>query len=343
MSILPCPNCDAQVDNQFGFGMVTCPKCNHIFMTEEASLGDHTSIRIDVEAPEGIGVLSEPRIPKPGTIPPADESESPMGDLSFEVIDSSEPSADQHFDSPLEVEIPSAPDGETFDDVKKFGNAEIVANSSSGLFYDVEISGIDSPESRKELERILADKKLDLAPSLLISKIKDGTLNLKQLHPVRAAVLVNRLKATHLKVKWTTDQMIKVILVFCIFFCGFKSYSNEWDRHETSLKDHSIKINNYQDDIHELIVKKKAEPDPKVRENLLEEIKKKYFELTTAHKEMLKEIEHVRFEHPEKGDRADRKYRHIRIKTLEELEGDSTLDGQLSKIKKKAEDRYQRP
>src|SRR5207237_215570 len=148
-----------------------------------------------------------------------------------------------------------------------------------------EISGIDTPEIREVLVGIFGDKRLGFQPTALLQKIKEGTLKLNQVHPVRAAVLVGRLKGTGLKVKWAAEQMIKSLVVLFICFLGMRAFGNDWEHHEANLKDYSIKIINFQDEIHELQGKKKLETEPKKREELLIEIKKKYTELKDTHKD----------------------------------------------------------
>ena len=37
MSTIKCPQCAAEVESQFGFGMVECQSCHHMFMMEEGN------------------------------------------------------------------------------------------------------------------------------------------------------------------------------------------------------------------------------------------------------------------------------------------------------------------
>lgn len=231
-------------------------------------------------------------------------------------------------------------------DIADFGNQPVQSLSSGALVYEIEISGIDSPELRSELEAVLIDKKLGMPAYEYLPKIVDGVLKLNEVHPVKAAVLVGRLKLTHLHVTWKTSQLIKkiIFLIVSTYLLGEGTavFASDWGRHEVSLKQATIKINNLQDDILTLSKKKSAESEQQKKEEILEEIKKKYTELKVAHREMLKEMEHVRFEHPEKGDKTFREYKRVKLKKLEEIESDNSVDSQMLRLKSKADQKYNR-
>lgn len=322
MATIKCPECGAVFEDQLGFGMVECPHCHHMSMS-----GASPEAMTTLHQRPTTATMITPEVqsaPQPIAEPTPDPSEEPeISQASFTM---------------------TTPNREaSFEDVIDFANSEIPSTGSNALFYNVIVSGIDTPELRDELEDILNDRKLNLPPSVIMPKIKQGTLKLEQLHPVRAAVLVSKLRNTHLRVKWNTDQMIKVLksFLFIVFALGsFKALASSWEYHDQSLKSYAIRINNLQDEIHDTIVKKNNETNLKKKEEYLEEIKRKYADLRGMHKDFLKEMEHVRYEHPERGDKVERKYVHLKVKTLEELENDNTLDGQLSRIKRKAEMKY---
>ncbi|MBK9293873.1 MAG: hypothetical protein IPM57_05425 [Oligoflexia bacterium] len=135
-----------------------------------------------------------------------------------------------------------------------------------------------------------------------------------------------------------------VPIIFLILFTGSATFGDEWDKIEASLKSYSIKINNIQEEIRNLVNKKNAIPNDASgqgsRSVILSDIKKKFSELRQTQKDMIREMERVRFEFPEKGNYVQRRYRHIKIKSIEELEKDSSLDAELSKTKRKAEQKY---
>lgn len=314
-----CPQCSHEFKTDIAFGIVECPQCQHAFFPEIAITQE--------SAP-----LSENN----------NVSEAPLSDFFSSIPDSSQEQVPER--EPTKV-IAVSPD---LGEIAEFGNQKLESTGSGGLFYNIEISGIDSPELRQQLELALSDKKLEMQAQALFAKIKNGTLNLVQVHPVKAAVLVSRLKGSALKIKWNTGQMIRaiklLIIIISVLFSGVKASADDWDKVESNLKGYAIKIGNIQDEIRIMIDKKNQLPKDASAQGsravMLDSIKKKYTELKQVHKDMMREMERVRFEYPEKGNNVERRYRHIKIKSMDELEGDTSLDGELSRLKKKSEQKY---
>lgn len=243
-------------------------------------------------------------------------------------------------------ENPAPEANSDFQDVVDFGNQELPPTSTGVLLYDVKISGIDTLELREAVAECLRDKKLGLDPHFVLSQIKEGILVLNQLHPVRATLLLSRLKYLPFKITWTSQQLVKSTKMIAALLAGLllsraaPVLASEWGRHEVNLKGYIAKMNNGQEEIEALIKKKNENKDPKVRDEILKEINKKNEELRKVYKDFRSEEEHVRFEHPEQGDKTIRKYRHFKLKSIEELENESSLDGQLTRLKIKAEKTY---
>jgi len=229
-------------------------------------------------------------------------------------------------------------------DIAGFGNQSLPATGQGALVYDIIISGVDTVELRQQLADCLSDKRFGLDINAVISNIKKGVLHLDHVNPVKATVLLGRLKHLPFKIIWNSQQLIKGMKVFLFFILfSLSAEGAEWGRHEVNLKGYATRINSAQEEIQVLVVKKNQNRDPKVRDELLLEIIKKNNDLKRIYKEFKTEKEHVRFEHPEQGDQAERKYRHVKMKSLEDLENEQGLDGQLSRVKRKIETQYTTP
>jgi hypothetical protein len=70
------------------------------------------------------------------------------------------------------------------------------------LLYDIEINGIDGSKLRNELYEELKDPRWGWLAIELMGTIKMGQLILKDINAVKASLLVNRLKALPLEIKW---------------------------------------------------------------------------------------------------------------------------------------------
>jgi len=138
-----------------------------------------------------------------------------------------------------------------------------------------------------------------------------------------------------------------LVVVFLIFFSfsaelltASHAYAGEWSAHEANLKTQIVRIREKEKKIRELIEEKKKTRNKDDVEKLLGEIQKEHKELTKIYKEFDQEREHVRFEHPEHGDKTDRKYQAYKLKSLDDFEQEGGIDGKLNKTKIKMLERY---
>lgn len=116
--------------------------------------------------------------------PPIDEIQAP----SFE-------------ESPFEDAVP-AQDPNDLSDISEYSNAD---QAYGPLSYSVIIEEIDTKEIRQQLADALDDPKFQWDARELLKKIKLGRLQLENLNPVKASVLVHRLQSVPVKVSWTQN------------------------------------------------------------------------------------------------------------------------------------------
>lgn len=96
----------------------------------------------------------------------------------------------------------SAPSGafQSFtQDVQDFGNEFV---GSGILSFDIEISGIDLGDTKRDLLEALEDKRFGWNLLELNQNIKDGTLTIKGLTAPKAIVLVKRIASLGLNLNW---------------------------------------------------------------------------------------------------------------------------------------------
>lgn len=126
-----------------------------------------------------------------GEVPPIDE-DTPTEDAP-EVADAVEFS---------EPEIPQTPE-EQMQEVADYGNS--TPDQGHALQYTLIIERIDSKETRQSLFEILSDIRLGLSVRDLQAKLSKGRLEIDQLNPVRASVIVARLRELPIQVRWKQD------------------------------------------------------------------------------------------------------------------------------------------
>jgi hypothetical protein len=132
--------------------------------------------------------------------------------------------------------------------------------------------------------------------------------------------------------------MISLLLIFFINLSG--AQAGDWTTHEINLRSYTIRIQSGEEELRDLIKKKNANTDPSLRDKYLEQIKKKQADVQRLYDNFRDEKDHILYEHPEQGDMTERKYKHLKPKTLEELENESGTDGKLSRLKAKVEKTY---
>ena len=133
------------------------------------------------------------------------------------------------------------------------------------------------------------------------------------------------------------------IFISLMVFISHQARAENWDLHEASLKTSYQKIRGTEKKIYELVQKKRQVKSREEVEPLLEEIKKEHKSLSEMIDNLEKERNHVRFEHPEQGDKSERKYYPYKLKSLEDFEREGGLDGRLNKVKIKMLEQYGDP
>lgn len=84
-------------------------------------------------------------------------------------------------------------------EIADFANGE---TSMGGMSYELLVSGLDSVTLLKEFREIISDARFVWNEEEILSQIKRGELVIKDLPPIKAAILVNRLKYLELKISW---------------------------------------------------------------------------------------------------------------------------------------------
>jgi len=215
-----CPKCGAALKDDYG--MIHCPQCGtmlFIDMDGQANLGTEEDPSLDlVQTPElaplanlpennpseayDFATTSEFSTP---TEPPSPEF-APL--LATELaIEASETVEEFSMDSMLGYqETPSEADqiGPVGDPLglSAYANSEVSQAKDGRLSFKILISGIDSKEMRDSLREAIEDARFGWNASALIAKISRGTLELDHVAPVKATILINRIKRLPVQIRW---------------------------------------------------------------------------------------------------------------------------------------------
>lgn len=103
---------------------------------------------------------------------------------------------------PHESEVPSDPSN--LSDIADFGNSNEL---SSGLSYTISIEGIESFAIVKELKDAMLDSKFGWDVEGLLAGIEGGRLVLRRLSPIKASILVGRIKYLPIVISWKQEVL----------------------------------------------------------------------------------------------------------------------------------------
>jgi hypothetical protein len=97
----------------------------------------------------------------------------------------------------------------SFEDVVKYAQSESSNAASGAFYYDVLLEGIDSEDLRVSVREALRDVRFGWKVEDQMGKVRRGTLLLEKLNPVKASIVISRLKSLPLKIKWSQNGILE--------------------------------------------------------------------------------------------------------------------------------------
>lgn len=197
-----CPKCQNEVDCDFG--MSHCNKCEHIFFVSYENDKSSTS---NLAVTSTSDSFSKSPLPSPSQTIPEITPTTSASSQQFSALDKVSSQSLSHSSSSsktlshISSQIQS--DNEMpFNNCNESLTEDITALSDQILFYDILISGIDSHELINAVQEIIDDPRFNLPTEELIQSIQSGILQIHQVSPVKACVLIQKLQELPLKVLW---------------------------------------------------------------------------------------------------------------------------------------------
>ncbi len=208
-----CPVCAATLDQDFG--VVACSQCQSLLFidmeggvqvseTSASPPGTQTDTQTDSQiastkvssaAIENYFENSQGLDPLPADTLPTNTLPSGQFQPEDLALDPVPPDPALPMDP-----LPAMPETSGFADVLEFANSE--RTSQGPLSYTIVIEGIDTKDVRENLKDALLDPKFQWDLREIMNKLEDGRIELKDLNPAKASVLVHRLRDLPLTVRW---------------------------------------------------------------------------------------------------------------------------------------------
>lgn len=218
-----CPVCNHQVPDDFG--LISCDGCGAQLLVHVDGRVEHTSNQEDTPSLEASEPPSdfEPQ----AVFPPAQdmefatEAEEPVPDIGApepeehlpaelvepevleeppqQMFDGSEPEQSGAAEVYKPVNPPNSPD---LSDLAGFANSQESGGREGPLRYNLSIAGIDTSDIREAFREAITDRKFMWDTEQIVRSIRNGEVRIANVSPVKAFILINRLRNLPLQVEW---------------------------------------------------------------------------------------------------------------------------------------------
>lgn len=213
-----CPVCNHQVPDDFG--LISCDGCGAQLIVHVDGRVEHTSDQEEIVmdspsegepasdyAPEAeFAVEAEEPVPDIGAPDPEErglpqelvEPEA-LEEPPQQMFDGSEPDSS----SAAEVYKPGTPpNSPDLSDLAGFANSQESGGREGPLRYNLAITGIDTSDVRNAFREAITDRKFMWDTEQIVRSIRNGEVRISNVSPVKAFILINRLRNLPLHVEW---------------------------------------------------------------------------------------------------------------------------------------------
>jgi len=213
-----CPVCNGRVADDFG--LVECPSCGaqlivHVDGRVEYSGNQESSQVEEVDSVPAAEAEEEAEERLPIMDFPAEEDDSPLeephvaniqlppelggGVPSEQMFDGTEPDDEP---PPAAYEPPKPGNSPDLSDLAAFANSPESGGREGPLRYNLQVTGIDTVDVRDAFREAITDRKFMWDTEQIVRSIRHGEVNIVNVPPGKAFMLITRLRNLPVKVKW---------------------------------------------------------------------------------------------------------------------------------------------
>lgn len=161
-----CPSCQFEIHSD-EFGLIVCPNCGAQIM---AGMDDAVAVPSEAMLENPATTAVEP---EPLAVPESIEDEPPP---------------------------PNEP--VNLSDIAEYGNSPISQARDGTLRFHIYLTNIDTADVRKAVREILADARFLFDVDQIINSIRNGEVKISDVTPVKAAILIQRLRPLAVGISW---------------------------------------------------------------------------------------------------------------------------------------------
>jgi uncharacterized Zn finger protein (UPF0148 family) len=209
-----CPRCGTALKDDYG--MTQCPNCS-VFafvdmdgkatintLEEDEPAAEFGAPEIEIESLDGESIqepLSE--IKEETAINPPDEFlpvEFQIPGMEEALPDLAEPPSLAEVEA-VEILPDLGPDDDPLG-ISDFANSEVSSGKFGPFLFKILILGIDTKEIRESIREALEDSRFGWDPDQVLSRLDKGRLTIENLAPVKATIIIHRLRHLPVKIRW---------------------------------------------------------------------------------------------------------------------------------------------
>lgn len=94
--------------------------------------------------------------------------------------------------------------------ISAYANSELSSAKNGPLVVTVIISGIDTKDLRSEIRQAIQDSRFGWDAGAVMASIKGGTLVLPRISPVKASIVINRIKNLAVQIRWEQNAITEL-------------------------------------------------------------------------------------------------------------------------------------
>lgn len=224
------------------YGMVTCPSCGNIVFVDMDGMV-HVTKEEPVASQEASQDFSS-ALESPAEVFPIAETPADISPFDLAPMDISPMEPLQPIESAapiVEVEVPTGPSNEEVDmnaflgyaaepgdvganggdvasqndpndplGISAYANSEMSSAQNGPLVVTLIISGIDAKDLRDEIRQALQDSRFGWDAAALMAGIKGGVLKIDRVSPVKATIVINRIKNLSVRIRWEQSAITEI-------------------------------------------------------------------------------------------------------------------------------------
>lgn len=94
--------------------------------------------------------------------------------------------------------------------ISAYANSELSSAKDGPLVVTVIISGIDTKDLRTEIRQAIQDSRFGWDSGAVMASLKGGTLVLPRISPVKASIVINRIKNLAVQIRWEQNAITEL-------------------------------------------------------------------------------------------------------------------------------------